>query len=327
MDILASIEKALHISAGGQVKAAVKRVGVSAKAPERLEELTKKTIDRTGARPDKMVKGVKKDLAQSQKRLAKGDVQGAMRYGEHGLAEPKKQLRGVKNDAKKLERAPKNELLKAKHAAKGLVRAPGREVAVAKRAVQRYTRPPQAVTRLLKKGKGRGGGSGAAVPAAAGVAAGAVVVGGGVAVGVGGGVAVGAVAKGWKDKKAGTVHSGMMLKQGDAATSAYKKRFFSCVKGSAALAYFSDHMKIKKGTIALQSLTHIVAVSTTPLDLVLITPSRTWALRGLSEDDATEWLDLIEQESGVFAYECVEAADADDFVLPTDDDMESAAGP
>ena len=315
MDLLSSIGDALkttlHIDPGRQVKSAVKRVEKAVDAPERLEKLGKKTLDRTEGRPEKLLKGVKRDIAQAKKDVAKGNIRGATRKLEHAAKEPQKQIRGVKTDIRKLERAPKQELRQAKRAVKGLAHAPGREVKAAKRAVKRAVRPPRSVQRLLKKRGGGHSNSSAAAPIAAGVAVGAAVGVVGAAAGV---AAVGAVQSQWARAAPGTIHNGFLLKQGEAAVDAFKKRFFSCAKGSGELKYFSDHMKIKKGTIALREVTHIVAVSTTPLDLILITPSRKWALRGTSLSETDEWLDLFEVESGTFAYESMEAADADDFL-------------
>ena len=311
MDLLTGIASALtsslHIDPGRQVKSAVKRVEKTVDTPARLEKLGKKTLDRTEARPEKLLKGVKRDVANAKKDLAKGNIHGATRKLEHAVKEPQRQIRGVKTDARKLERAPKQEIRSAQRAVKTLVHAPGREVKAAERKLKRAVRPPRSVQRLLKK-RGGGHGHSSAAPVAAGVAVGAAA---GVAVG---GAAVGVAAVGWAHAAADTIHNGYLLKQGEAAVDAYKKRYFSCAKDSGELKYFSDVMKVKKGTIALRDVTHIVAVTTTPLDLVLVTPSRKWVLRGVSLSETNEWLDLFEAESGVFAYESVEAADADDFV-------------
>ena len=107
------------------------------------------------------------------------------------------------------------------------------------------------------------------------------------------------------------ITSGIMMKQGEATTT-FKKRFFSCAKGSGEVQYFDavrKLFKIPKGSILLRTVEHIVAdrgsghVRYDRRRIMLYTPTRTWVLRADRSEEAQEWVRVFEAESGVIASE------------------------
>lgn len=105
--------------------------------------------------------------------------------------------------------------------------------------------------------------------------------------------------------------SGTMMKQGE-TSQGFKKRFFSCTKGTGEVKYYDTvHklLKIPKGTISLCAVEHIVAdrgsgrVRYDRRRILLCTPMRTWVLRAERSEEAQEWVRVFEIESGVRASE------------------------
>ena len=87
-----------------------------------------------------------------------------------------------------------------------------------------------------------------------------------------------------------------MMKRGETAKSKYKRRFFQSTRSSGVLQYFSDTLKIQKGTIALDSIS-LIERSDGHL-ISLHTPRRIWAFKAESADDATAWVRWLSKESG-----------------------------
>ena len=98
--------------------------------------------------------------------------------------------------------------------------------------------------------------------------------------------------------------SGFMLKRGETATSKFKRRFFQSTRSSGVLQYFSDTLKIQKGTIALDSVS-LIERSDGHL-ISLHTPRRIWAFKAESADDATAWVRWLSKESGAKVSEKLE---------------------
>ena len=93
------------------------------------------------------------------------------------------------------------------------------------------------------------------------------------------------------------VKKGFMEKQGETATSKFKRRAFSCVKGSSVCKYYSDKLHILKGQITLDG-GEVSLVSLSGVNISLHTTARIWNFIAESVEEASEWSRVFQAESG-----------------------------